>query len=477
MSGPREECGIVGVVGRPRAAEWAYLCLYALQHRGQESSGIVSTDGEQIHVHRGMGLVAEVFDGPSLEALSGTAAIGHNRYSTTGSPTPANAQPLLVNYREGFLAVSHNGNLVNARTLRHQLEQAGSIFQSTMDTEVLVHLIAASREPTRDRAVLEALDRIEGAYSFLILTPDGLYAARDPHGFRPLSMGQLDGTVVLASETCALDLLGVVAEREVGPGEVLKVGMDGEIETLRDQPADSECMCVFEQIYFARPDSVLFGMSTADARRRMGRELAREHPASADCVFSVPDSSNEAAAGYAEKSGLPLEHGLIRNHYVGRTFIQPGQDVRDFRVKIKYNPVTSVIRGRRVVIVDDSIVRGTTSGSLVRVIREAGAREVHLRIASPPIRHPCYYGIDIPKRDELIAANRTTAEIAEYVGADSLEYLSFDGLYRAVGDRDRHCDACFSGNYRVPVEAGIEEKTAFEPSAIASSSGPRPPGG
>ncbi len=477
MSGPREECGIVGVIGRPRAAEWVYLGLYALQHRGQESSGIVSADGDAVHVQRGMGLVAEVFDGDALGKLPGTAAIGHNRYSTTGSSTPVNTQPLLVNYREGFLAVSHNGNLVNARTLRRRLEIAGSIFQSTMDTEVLVHLIAASREPTRDRAVLDALDQIDGAYSFLILTPEALYATRDPHGFRPLSIGRTEDTIVLASETCALDLLGVEAEREIGPGEVLKVTMDGAIEVLRDQPAESECMCVFEQIYFARPDSVLFGMSAADARRRMGRELAREQPADADCVFSVPDSSNAAAAGYAEWSGLPLEHGLIRNHYIGRTFIQPGQDVRDFRVKIKYNPVSSVIRGRRVVVVDDSIVRGTTSGALVRVIRDAGASEVHVRIASPPLRHPCYYGIDIPKRDELLAANMTISEIAAHVGADSLGYLSFDGLYRAVGDRDRHCDACFSGNYRVPVEAGIEEKTAFEPSGLASSAGPRPPGG
>ncbi|HUP01139.1 MAG TPA: amidophosphoribosyltransferase [Gemmatimonadota bacterium] len=477
MSGPRDECGIVGVIGRPRAADWAVLGLYALQHRGQESSGIVSVREGRAHVVRGMGLVAEVFGGDALERLPGSAAIGHNRYSTTGSSTPVNAQPLLVNYRDGFLAVSHNGNLVNARTLRRRLESAGSIFQSTMDTEVLVHLIAASREPNRDRAVLHGLEQIEGAYSFLILTPDALYAARDPHGFRPLSLGRSDGAVVLASETCALDLLGIEAEREVGPGEVLKVTEGGRIELLRDQPAESECMCVFEQIYFARPDSVLFGMSAADARRRMGRELAREHPAAADCVFSVPDSSNAAAAGYAEETGLPLEHGLIRNHYIGRTFIQPGQDVRDFRVRIKYNPVTSVIRGRRVVVVDDSIVRGTTSGALVRVIREAGAREVHLRIASPPLRHPCYYGIDIPKRDELIAANLTIPEIAEHAGADSLAYLSFEGLYRAVGDRERHCDACFSGNYRVPVEAGIEEKTAFEPSALLSSAGPKPPGG
>lgn len=463
-----EECGIVGVAGHPRAAEWAYLGLYALQHRGQESSGIVTTDGSRPYVRRGMGLVAEVFDQAALADLRGMAAVGHNRYSTTGSPILANAQPILVNYRDGFLAVAHNGNLVNARTLRRQLEDAGSIFQSSMDTEVLVHLIAASRTRTRDEAILDALRQIRGAYSFLILTQDALYAARDPHGFRPLSMGRRDdGVFVLASETCALDLVGVEPEREVGPGEVIKFPLVGGHEILRDEPAESECMCVFEQIYFARPDSVLFGLSGAEARRRMGRELAREQPADADCVFSVPDSSNAAAAGYAEASGLPLEHGLIRNHYIGRTFIQPGQDVRDFRVKIKYNPVTSVIRGRRVVVVDDSIVRGTTSSALVRLIRDAGAREVHLRIASPPLRHPCYYGIDIPNRDELIASSRTVDEIRDHVGADSLAYLSFDGLYRAVGARERHCDACFSGNYRVPVETGIEEKTAFETAGLA----------
>ena len=463
MSGPREECGIVAVIGPERAAEWACLGLYALQHRGQESSGIVSSDGVRAYAHRAMGLVADAFDENALASLPGTAAVGHNRYSTTGSPTLANAQPILVNYRDGFLAVAHNGNLTNARTLRRRLERSGSIFQSTMDTEVVVHLIAAERDASRDRALLNALDRLTGAYSLLILTPDGLYAARDPHGFRPLALGRRDGAVVVASESCALDLLDVELERELGPGEVLKVGLDGSYETLRASPADAECLCVFEQIYFARPDSTLYGMSVDEARRRLGRELAREHPADADCVFAVPDSSNSAALGYAEFSGLPFELGLIRNHYIGRTFIQPGQAVRDFRVKIKYNPVSSVIRGKRVVVVDDSIVRGTTSKALVGLVRDAGAAEVHLRVASPPLRHPCYYGIDIPSRDELIAANMTVPEIAAFVGADSLGYLSFDGLYRAVGAREHHCDACMSGNYRVPLEPGNEEKTAFEP--------------
>lgn len=469
MSGPRDECGIVGVMGPERAAEWAYLGLYALQHRGQESSGIVSADGPRSYAHRGMGLVSDVFDEEILTGLPGAAAIGHNRYSTTGSPTLANAQPILVNYKDGFLAVAHNGNLVNARTLRRRLERKGSIFQSTMDTEVVVHLIAAERDPSRDRAVLETLDQLKGAYSLLILTPDGLYAARDAHGFRPLSLGRRGDAVVVASESCALDLLGAELERELGPGEVLKIQPDGSSEVLRASPAEAECLCVFEQIYFARPDSTLFGMGVDVARRRLGRELAREHPADADCVFAVPDSSNSAALGYSEASGIPFELGLIRNHYVGRTFIQPGQEVRDFRVKVKYNPVSSVIRGKRVVVVDDSIVRGTTSKALVGLVREAGAAEVHLRVASPPLRHPCYYGIDIPNRDELIAANMSVPEIARFVGADSLGYLSFEGLYRAVGSRDQHCDACMSGNYRVPLEPGIEEKTAFETLSLSSA--------
>jgi amidophosphoribosyltransferase len=469
VSGPREECGIVGVMGPEHAAEWAYLGLYALQHRGQESAGIVSTDGTRAWAHRAMGLVADAFDQRTLDRLPGSAAIGHNRYSTTGSPTLANAQPILVNYRDGFLAVAHNGNLVNARTLRRRLERSGSIFQSTMDTEVVVHLIAAERDPSRDRAVLTALDRLSGAYSLLILTPDGLYAARDSHGFRPLALGRAGDHVVLASESCALDLLGARLERELGPGEVLKVHLDGTLEVLRPPPAAAECLCVFEQIYFARPDSSLFGLSVDEARRNLGRELAREHPIDADCVFAVPDSSNSAALGYSEASGLPFELGLIRNHYVGRTFIQPGQEVRDFRVKVKYNPVSSVIRDKRVVVVDDSIVRGTTSKALVGLVRDAGAREVHLRVASPPLRHPCYYGIDIPNREELIAANLSVPQIAEFVGADSLGYLSFEGLYRAVGAREQHCDACMSGNYRVPLERGIEEKTAFESLSLSET--------
>ncbi len=467
MSGPREECGIVAVVNHPQAARWAYLGLYALQHRGQESAGIVSTDGARACAHRAMGLVAEAFDEAALDSLAGRCAIGHNRYSTTGSPTLANAQPILVNYKDGFLSVAHNGNLVNARTLRRRLERKGSIFQSTMDTEVLVHLIAAERDPSRDRAVLSALDDVQGAFSLLIMTPDGLYAARDPHGFRPLVIGRLGETVVAASESCALDLLGVPLERELSPGEVLKVDRGGRAETLRRATTERECLCVFEQIYFARPDSALFGMSVDEARRKLGRELAREAPVDADCVFAVPDSSNSAALGYSEASGLPFELGLIRNHYVGRTFIQPGQELRDFRVKVKYNPVTSVIRDRRVVVVDDSIVRGTTSQALVGLIRDAGAAEVHLRVASPPLRHPCYYGIDIPHRDELIAARMSVPEIREFLGADSLAYLSFEGMYRAVGNGERHCDACMSGNYRVPLEQGIDEKTAFEPLALS----------
>jgi len=361
-------------------------------------------------MHRAEGLVSDVFDTTTLEGLSGDAAIGHNRYSTTGSPSSTNTQPIVVNYRDGFLAIAHNGNLVNARTVRRRLERSGSIFQSTMDTEVLVHLIAGERDPSRDRAVLNALEGIRGAYSVLLLTSDGLYAARDPRGFRPLVLGRREGVVVFASESCALDLLDVPVEREVEPGEVLKATRDGRVTSLREAARRTECMCVFERIYFARPDSVLFGTSVDESRRRLGRELARESPVEADCVIAVPDSSNSAALGYAEASGLPFELGLIRNHYVGRTFIQPGQEVRDFRCKVKYNPVRNVLAGRRVVVVDDSIVRGTTSKSLVGLVRDAGAREVHMRIASPPLRHPCYYGIDMSTEEELFSTQLRLAD-------------------------------------------------------------------
>lgn len=463
MSGPKHECAIMAAFGTPDAAELTYLGLYALQHRGQESSGIVSFAGGRPYVHKAMGLVADIFTPDVLSALPGACAVGHNRYSTTGSSNLVNAQPILANLKGGSLAISHNGNLVNARELREELEQDGAIFQSTVDSEVVVHLIARSREPTLDGRVLESFDRLRGAYSLLLLTGDALYAARDPDGFRPLCLGQRrDGPgTFLASETCALDIVGAHLVREISAGEVLKVTRDG-VRSLRTTPAEREHACVFELIYFARPDSVIFGTSTDEARRGLGRELAREHPVQADCVFSVPDSSNSAALGYAEESGIPFELGLIRNHYVGRTFIQPTQAIRDFGVKVKYNPVASVIRGRRVVVVDDSIVRGTTSRALVQLIRDAGAAEVHLRVSSPPLRHPCYYGVDIPTREDLIAANMTIAELREYLNLDSLGYLSEAGMYRALGGEQRFCDACMTGEYAVQVQGDMDDKLVFE---------------
>ena len=462
-SGLRHECAIMGVYGAPDAAELTYLGLYALQHRGQESSGIASFAGGRPYLHKAMGLVADIFSAEVLSALPGACAVGHNRYSTTGSSNVANAQPILVNLRGGSLAIVHNGNLVNARELRDLLEQDGAIFQSTVDSEVVVHLIARSREPTVDARVLDALDRLRGAFSLLLLSADALYVARDPNGFRPLCIGKRpDGPgVFVTSETCALDIVGAQFVRDVAPGEVLKITREG-MAPLRNGSSEREHACVFELIYFARPDSLVFGMSTDEARRRLGRELAREHPAEAECVFSIPDSSNSAALGYAEASGIPLELGLIRNHYVGRTFIQPTQAIRDFGVKVKYNPVVSVIRGRRVVVVDDSIVRGTTSKALVQLIRDAGAAEVHLRVSSPPLRHPCYYGVDIPTREDLIAANMTIPELEDYLNLDSLGYLSEEGMYRALGDGRRFCDACFTGAYPVQVEGDMDDKLVFE---------------
>ncbi|MBA2565681.1 MAG: amidophosphoribosyltransferase [Gemmatimonadetes bacterium] len=466
MSGPRHECAIMGALGTPDAAELTYLGLYALQHRGQESSGIVSFAGGRPYVHKAMGLVADIFTEDVLSSLPGACAIGHNRYSTTGSSNLVNAQPILANLKGGSLAISHNGNLVNARELRDELEQSGAIFQSTVDSEVVVHLIARSREPTLDGRVLASLQRLQGAFSLLILAEDALYAARDPNGFRPLCLGtRPDGKgAFVASETCALDIVGAELVREIHPGELLKVTREG-FTSLRIAEPHPEHACIFELIYFARPDSRLFGISTDQARRGFGRELAREHPVEADCVFSVPDSSNAAALGYAEESGLPFELALIRNHYVGRTFIQPTQAIRDFGVKVKYNPVRSVIRDRRVVVVDDSIVRGTTSKALVRLIREAGAREVHLRVSSPPLRHPCYYGVDIPVREDLIAANMDTDELRTYLDLDSLGYLSREGMYRAVGGEPRFCDACFTGDYPVRVEGNMDDKLVFERTA------------
>ncbi len=445
-------CGIFGIRGTPDAARLTQLGLYSLQHRGQESVGVVVLDAhDQGQLVRSMGTMNEAM-GRELEQLHGNLAIGHTRYSTSGSSTIENAQPIFVRSRGGHIALAHNGNLVNAVQVRAELEATGSIFSTSADSEVIVHRLAKSQAPTPAARMAEALTGLDGAYSLVAAMGDTLLAARDPHGWRPLVMGRLNGAVVFASETCALDIVGAVAEREVAPGEIIVVDDAGvrAIQALEPMPLRR---CVFEYVYFARPDSRVFGGSVDSARRELGRQLAREHPApNADLVFSVPDSSNSAALGFAEESGLPYELALIRNHYVGRTFIQPTQAGRDAKVKIKYNPVRELIAGKRVVMVDDSIVRGTTTRGLVAMIRAAGAREVHLRVSSAPITGPCYYGIDTPSRRELIAANLSQAEIARQLGVDSLGYLSRDGMLGAVpGGPEGFCDACFTGNYPTPA--------------------------
>jgi amidophosphoribosyltransferase len=457
----KEECGVFGIWAHghsEEAANYAYLGLHALQHRGQESAGIVSTDGETLHVHREMGLVADVFDASVLARLRGYAAIGHVRYSTAGASQLKNAQPIAVQYAGGAVAVAHNGNLINAEQLRADLERQGSIFQASTDTEVIVHLIARARaagEPGSPEqllgAIREALGRVAGAYSILFLTPKALVGARDPMGFRPLVLGRLKGSWVLASETTALDLIEAEYVREVEPGEVVTIddaGLRSERLFPDQRPPQRLGRCVFEHIYFARPDSVLFGKSVYAARHAMGRRLAVEHPVQADLVMPVPDSGVPAAIGYAEESGIPFAMGLVRSHYVGRTFIEPQQSIRHFGVKLKLNALRDVFAGKRVVVIDDSIVRGTTSRKIVKMIRDAGASEVHLRISSPPTAWPCYYGIDTPTRQELIASTHSVEQIATYVTADSLGYLSREGLYAALGeDRKGFCDACFSGEY------------------------------
>lgn len=454
-----EECGVFGVTGTDRAAELTFLGLYALQHRGQESAGICAVDGEgQARVKKGSGLVADVFRAEDLDSLQGSTAVGHVRYSTSGGNRPQNAQPIVVRYAQGDLSIAHNGNLTNQQELRNRLVEEGALFQTTSDSEVIVHLIARSRHETVEAQIDDALSYLEGAFSLVLSVGDTLYAAVDPRGFRPLVLGRLDGARILASETCALDIIGAEVIRDLEPGEVLKI-RGSEVQSLRSlPPAPQKAPCVFELVYFARPDSRIWGASVDRARRAFGRKLAEEHPAEADCVIAVPDSANSAALGYAEASGIPFELGLLRNHYVGRTFIQPSQSDRDFGARIKYNPVREVIEDRRVVVVDDSLVRGTTSTSLVKFLRGAGAREVHFRIASPPVRFPCFYGIDLPSRDELIGANHSVDEIAEILQVESLGYLSREGMLGAVEELGPFCDACFSGDYSAPlvdVEKGL----------------------
>ena len=444
-------CGIIGVSGLSDAAKLAYLGLYALQHRGQESAGIVAIDAEgRPRSYRGMGLVNETFDESILAELPGDIAVGHTRYSTTGSTVLANAQPSSVSTRSGPLVIAHNGNLTNAAELKHDLVEHGAIFTTSTDTEVLVHLIARSEASTVDDRIRDALEQVDGAYSLVLTVGRTMYAVVDSRGFRPLVLGRLNGGVIAASETCALDLIGATLVRELQPGDFLRIE-DGEIVELPRLSPRPVSRCVFELIYFARPDSRVFGQSVDRVRRELGRQLARERSAPGDVVFSVPDSSNAMALGFSEVSGIKLEYGLIRNHYVGRTFINPTQALRVAKVRIKFNPVRDVIAGKSVVVVDDSLVRGNTSKGLVQMIRGAGAREVHLRLGSPPITGPCHYGIDTPTREELIAATHSTEEIRQFLGVDTLGYLSLEGMLRAAGGPGGFCHACFSGQYPTPI--------------------------
>ena len=446
-----EECGVVGVYGHPEAANLVYLGLYALQHRGQESAGIVASTHSKMHLELGMGLVADIFDPGRLLKLPGPLAIGHNRYSTAGKSELVNAQPCMINYAAGSLALAHNGNLVNAKTIRKELGSKGAIFQSTNDSEVIVHLMAqAKSENFVDRAA-EALRQVSGAYSLVLMTENELLAARDPHGFRPLCLGKLDGAYIIASETCVMDLIEAEFIREVEPGELILINENGLQSFFPFKKVESK-YCVFEHIYFARPDSFLFGEHVYTARKEMGRAMAQESPADADLIVPVPDSGVVSAMGFAEESGIPFEMGLIRNHYVGRTFIEPQSQIRNFGVKLKLNAVKNLISGKRLAIIDDSIVRGTTSRKIVKMLLEAGAKEVHLRISSPPILHSCFYGIDTPHKEELIAHSHSLEETRKYLGADSLQYLSIKKMLEVLQNgKNKFCSACFDGNYPVPI--------------------------
>jgi len=445
---PREECGVFAIYGHPNAAEMTYLGLYALQHRGQESSGIVTSNGKELYHHRGMGLVSEVFaDQGVFRYLKGESAIGHNRYSTTGSNKITNIQPLLAADRDGPVAVGHNGNFTNTRELYENLLKNGAIFQTTLDSEIITHLIAMSRKKTFIERFIEALSNVRGAYCLVILTRDRVIAARDPHGFRPLCLGKTDSAWAVASESCALDIIGGEYIRDVEPGEIITIDKNG-VHSIKPFKKRKKFFCIFEYIYFSRPDSIIFGECVDKARRKIGRTLAAEHPVDADIVISVPDSSNTAALGFSHASGIPFEIGLIRNHYIGRTFIHPSQVTREAKVRIKFNPVRGVLEGKKVVVVEDSIVRGTTFKKINNILRGAGVKEIHLRVSSPPIISPCFYGMDFPTREELLASSMSVEEIRQFMGVDTLGYLSLEGLHRSVPDKgNTYCDACFSGNY------------------------------
>ena len=469
---PRHHCGLFGIYGDPRAAEKAYLGLYALQHRGQESAGIAATDGKRILAHKGMGLVSMVFSDPAVIGhLPGHAAIAHNRYSTTGSSNILNAQPLAIEFKCGQLAAAHNGNLVNANTLRRTMEDEGSIFQTSCDSEIVLHLIARAPHGPLADMIAHALRQVTGAYCFLFLSKDQLIAVRDPYGFRPLCLGSLNDTPIVASESCALDIVGADYVRGVEPGEMLVIDSSG-IRSRRLPAAPRRSMCIFEYIYISRPDSRIFGQMADKIRRAFGRRLAEEHPTQADIVIGVPDSANTAALGYSEASYIRFEIGLIRSHYVGRTFIAPHQHERDLKVHLKFNPVTGVLKGKRVVVVEDSIVRGTTLKQLVRMIRGAGAAEVHVRVASPPIGFPCFYGVDMSTREELIASSHSVEEIRDHIGADSLGYLSVEGMLKVVSAPHDMCTACFTGEY--PTEVPVDfTKEQFDAVRGATPAGPR----
>jgi len=454
---PREACGIFAVCGHKEAAKLTYFGLYALQHRGQESAGIVSTDGKRVLEHKAMGLVPEIFNERILDALHGHMALGHVRYSTTGSSLLVNAQPFRVRFSGRSMAIAHNGNLVNARVIREELENSGSIFQTTMDSEVVLHLAAKYFRQGLETAMIETMARIQGAYSMVILTEDCIVAARDPNGFRPLCLGKLGGGYVVASETCAFDLVEAEYIREIEPGEVLVIDQNG-LKSMRSGIESRKSQCIFELIYFARPDSTIFGQNVYVFRKKQGALLAKRFPRDVDFVMPFPDSGNYAAIGYAQASGIPLEMGMIRNHYVGRTFIQPSQSMRDFGVKVKLNPVKALLKNRRVLIIEDSIIRGTTAKTRIKTLRKIGAREVHMLVSCPPHRFPCHYGIDFTSRGELIAAQKSVKEIQEFTGLDSLDYLDIENLVNATDiPRQDLCLACFDGNYPVPIDESFSK--------------------
>jgi len=447
----KHSCGLFGIYGHRDAARLTYLGLYSLQHRGEEAAGIVTFDGREMHSHKGQGLVFEVFNEETFKLLPGRSAIGHTRYSTTGSSLLKNAQPLLVNYAKGSIAVAHNGNLINAYELHRGLEASGSIFQTTVDSEIILHLLARATEASFAEALESCLRLLKGAFTLLFLTERELIGCRDPNGFRPLCIGKLNQTYVLASETCALDLIGARFVREVEPGEAVVINADG-LRSLHPFKGEDARVshCLFEHVYFARPDSVIFGESVQAVRIRLGQQLAKEHPVEADLVMPIPDSGNFAALGFSLESKIPFAMGMIRNHYVGRTFIQPAQEIRDLKVRVKFNPIRDIIKGKRLVVVDDSIIRGTTTRARVKSLREAGAKEIHMRVSCPPTRFSCFYGIDFPTRKELIANRLSCDEICKFIGADSLGYLSLDGLLKAIRQPTRYCTACWSGTYPIP---------------------------